>query len=250
MIFDESKQPSIIVPLTGTTTQMLIDQAREAELAGADVLEWRIDFMIGAHQNLSFTSMGREIIEPILAETTTPLLLTIRTMEQGGQVKLTDGRYRILLAEMLDTLKYLQVPAERIGIDLEFRFDGTPDLSARAHELGYTVVVSHHDWIETPDSELVNLLLDSIMELDGVIPKLAVTPQSDDDVDRLLEVTRKVSRERKRPIIALSMGELGRRSRIEGWKYGSIATFATVGEGSAPGQPTMTELRDALDSGN
>ncbi|MFC5369249.1 type I 3-dehydroquinate dehydratase [Arcanobacterium bovis] len=246
MIFDESKKPSVIVPLTGTTTQMLIEQAEEAQAAGADVIEWRIDFMIGAHHNLSFTSLGREIVEPILACTTVPLLLTIRTMEQGGQVKLSDGRYRILLAEMLDTLNYLQVPAERIGIDLEFRFEGTPALCERAQELGYTVVLSHHDWNETPHPDVMYLVFDEMLELPGAVPKLAVTPNSEDDVDALLCTARKVSREHDRPIIALSMGELGKRSRLEGWKYGSIATFATVGEGSAPGQPSIAELRAAL----
>ncbi|MBM7824352.1 3-dehydroquinate dehydratase-1 [Arcanobacterium pluranimalium] len=249
MIFDESKKPSVIVPLTGTTTQMLIEQACAAEAAGADVIEWRIDFMIGAHQNLSFTSLGREIIEPILENTTVPLLLTIRTMEQGGQVKLSDGRYRILLAEMLDTLNYLQVPAERIGIDLEFRFEGTPALCVRAQKLGYTVVLSHHDWNETPDLEVMYLLFDEMLELKGAVAKLAVTPREESDVDALLATARKVSRERRRPIIALSMGELGKRSRLEGWKFGSIATFAAVGEGSAPGQPSVAELREALNAG-
>ena len=36
MIFNSHHQPNIIVPITGTTAQMLLEEARAAEAAGAD----------------------------------------------------------------------------------------------------------------------------------------------------------------------------------------------------------------------
>lgn len=66
MIFDVANPPCLIVPITGTTIAKIVEDAVEAEQAGADVIEWRIDFLFGAHQNLSFAEIGREAISLIL----------------------------------------------------------------------------------------------------------------------------------------------------------------------------------------
>lgn len=246
MIFDVPNPPCLIVPITGTTIDKLAAEAIEAERAGADVIEWRVDFLFGAHQNLSFAKIGREVISPILEQTKVPLLLTLRTIEQGGQAKLSPGRYRLLFAEMLDTLVHLNADPARIGVDVEHRFEQAPALAKNAADAGYTVVVSHHDWNETPDNLMMRLIFEELLEIPNVVAKLAVTANSDDDVTRLLDVTKEVSALYDRPLIALAMGEAGKRSRLEGWKYGSVATFVAVGSGSAPGQPQMGEIRAAL----
>ena len=245
MIF-KRHELAVIVPITGTTAQVLVEETEAASEAGADVVEWRIDHLFGHHPNFSFGLLGREIIPQLLKATTAPLLLTIRTAFQGGEIKLSQGRYRLLLAEMLDTLMQLQVPADRIAIDVEFWYAGAPDIAARARDLGYTVVVSHHDWVETPDDDIMRIMIDDMLEIPEAVAKLAVTATNESDVDRLLRVTRDVTTETDRPVITLSMGMQGRRSRLEGRKYGSVATFATVVNSSAPGQPSLAELREAL----
>ncbi len=243
MIFSASGRPSLIVPITGTTTQKLLEEAVAAENAGADVIEWRIDFLIAAHANLSFATIGREVISPILAATQIPLLLTIRTHEEGGQVKLTPARYRLLIAELLDTLVHLNADPTRIGVDLEYRFKETPALAAGASNWGCTVVISYHDWHETPDNEVLYLIFEEILQIPKVVAKLAVTAQSTADVPRLLQVTAQIVQDFHRPVIALAMGEMGKDSRLQGWEYGSVATFVAVDTPSAPGQPTMEEVQ-------
>lgn len=245
MIF--SKHPTVIVPLTGTTAQVLIEEALAAQAGGADVLEWRIDFLVGAHHTQSVAEVAREVIPAIVAETNLPLLLTVRTAEQGGEIRLSPGRYGLVMAELLDTLMHVGVPGDRIGLDLEFWYPHTRGLAARANELGFTVVVSHHDWVETPETELLELMLDEMLEIPDVVAKLATTAKSDSDVVDLLDATRRVAERSGRPLITLAMGPEGVSSRLEGWKYGSVATFATVGKASAPGQPTVEELRIALE---
>ncbi|MDR6939744.1 type I 3-dehydroquinate dehydratase [Arcanobacterium hippocoleae] len=246
MIFTGATPPCLIVPITGTTSAKLVEEAIEAQLAGADVIEWRIDFLFGTHQNLSFAEIGREVLSPILEQTSVPILLTLRTLEQGGQAKISDGRYRLLFAEMLDTLGHLAAPAKRIGVDLESRFAGAAVFAEKALKAGYTVVVSHHDWNETPDDLMLRLIFEEMLEIPGIVAKLAVTANSEEDTSRLLRVTKEVATDHHRPLIALAMGEAGKRSRLEGWKYGSIATFVAVGAASAPGQPQMSELKLAL----
>ena len=47
----------------------------------------------------------------------------------------------------------------------------------------------------------------------------------------------------EKPLVSMSMGNLGSMSRIAGENFGSSITFATVGEASAPGQFPIKELR-------
>lgn len=247
MIFNSHHQPNIIVPITGTTAQMLLEEARAAEAAGADVIEWRIDFLIGTREMLSFVEIGKEVIEPLLKATTLPLLFTLRTAEQGGQVKLRSGRYRLLFAELLDTLVQLGgVDPRRIGIDLEYSFPQAASLAGRARAAGYTVVISLHDWKETPDNEILKLLFLEMLKIPDAIPKIAVTAHNEQDANRLLEVTKEVVAESARPVIAVAMGEAGKNTRLFGWQAGSIATFAHLNGESAPGQPSLAELQQAL----
>ncbi|MCI7551796.1 MAG: type I 3-dehydroquinate dehydratase [Actinomycetaceae bacterium] len=247
MIFaHEGAGPAIIAPLVGTTAQMIAEQACAAERAGADIVEWRIDFLLDAHNSLSLASLTREIVQDILSQTSIPILLTVRTAEQGGEARITPGRYRLLIAEVLDALMQVDAPADRIGLDIEYWFDGAQALAERAQEQGFTVVISHHDWIETPDPEVLYIMFTDMFEIPGTIAKLAVTAHSDDDVTSLFAVCDRIASRHKRPIIAIAMGEAGVRSRFDGWKHGSIATFATVGERSAPGQPSIAEVREYL----
>lgn len=59
MIFSRDAQ-TIIVPVLGTTPAMLVDEVRETQAAGADVIEWRIDMLFGDHRTfLSLRSVRR-----------------------------------------------------------------------------------------------------------------------------------------------------------------------------------------------
>lgn len=113
MIFSRDAQ-TIIVPVLGTTPAMLVDEVRETQAAGADVIEWRIDMLFGDHPNFSFSTLGSEIIPQLLEATDLPILLTIRTANQGGEIRVSEGRYRLLLAEMLDTLCSCTCPANEL----------------------------------------------------------------------------------------------------------------------------------------
>lgn len=248
MIFEQNGRegPAIIVPLAGTTAEVIIEEAHAREKAGADVLEFRADFLLANHPEMDFETVGRGVLRELFAKTSTPVLFTVRSREQGGEVSLTPFRYRVLLATVLDIMMQERVPAERVGIDFEFHSDATPDLARRATNLGYTPVVSHHDWIETPDSEVMYLMLEDMLQIQGAVPKLAVMAHSEEDTQRLLDVTKAVAGQFHRPLLTIAMGEAGQRSRLEGWKFGSVATFASAGTTTAPGQPTIAQLRTAL----
>ncbi|OFS72687.1 hypothetical protein HMPREF3167_07410 [Trueperella sp. HMSC08B05] len=253
MIFNQEGRPAIIVPVVGTTPQVILEEARECEKAGADVVELRADYLLAAHQGTDIDAIARDLLRDLYAGLSVPVLITFRTLGQGGEVELTPFRYRVLLATILDILMQEAIPADRVGLDLEFASEATAELAARAAELGYTAVVSHHEWQDTPDAEVMYLMLEDMLAVQNAIPKLAVMAHSEEDTARLLEVTKQVAEESGRPLITIAMGEAGIRSRFEGHAYGSVATFATAGASTAPGQPTIERLRAVLggaDSGD
>ncbi|VEI13496.1 type I 3-dehydroquinate dehydratase [Trueperella bialowiezensis] len=248
MIFSNgSDGPAIIVPLVGTTAEVLIDEARAAEAAGADVLEFRADFLLANHPDYDLNSAGREVLRELFKQTRVPILFTIRTRGQGGELDVTPFRYRVLMATVLDLMLQENFPAARVGVDFEYHWDATPELARRAFVLGYTPVVSHHEWADTPDDEVLYVMLDDMLAISGAIPKLAVMARDDSDTQRLLDITRLVTERHGRPVLTIAMGEAGQRSRLEGGAYGSVATFAAAGATTAPGQPSLDELRRHLE---
>ncbi|QOR45806.1 type I 3-dehydroquinate dehydratase [Trueperella pecoris] len=250
MIFDlgnqQGKRPAVIVPVTGTTPQVILAQAIECEQAGADVVEFRLDYLLAAHPGMDIDSTGRELLRELFTQLSVPVLITVRTREQGGEVEMTPFRYRVLLATLLDILMQEGFSAERVGIDVEFQLDATPDLVARAVQLGYTPVISHHDWVETPDNEVLYVMIEDMLAVGNAVPKLAVMARSEEDTMRLLQMTKMIADASGRAIVTIAMGNAGIRSRLEGWKYGSVATFATANASTAPGQPTIGHLFEAL----
>lgn len=207
MIFDTAQKPALVVPIAGTTPQLLVSEAEEAAAAGADVVEWRMDFLVGAHGTLSCAALANDVVAPILKKVPVPMLLTMRTVGQGGRARLAPGRYRLFFAEMLDTLLHLEADPQRIGIDLEYAFPQTPQLARQALRLGFTVVVSHCDWDEEmPDADMLRLILAEMLELPDVAVKLAVNASAPEDIRRLLAVAREMGAEYNRVIIALPLG--------------------------------------------
>ena len=75
------------------------------------------------------------------------------------------------------------------------------------------------------------------------VAKIAVMPQSREDVMTLMEVTMEADHSLDIPVVTMSMGRLGVLSRLAGTLTGSAMTFASVGEASAPGQIPIEQMR-------
>ena len=80
------------------------------------------------------------------------------------------------------------------------------------------------------------------------IAKIAVMPESTQDVEVLMDATATFTKYASVPAIAMSMGELGLASRTTGERFGSAVTFGTAGKASAPGQLPATELKEILET--
>ena len=106
------------------------------------------------------------------------------------------------------------------------------------------ITASYHDFQKTPPVQEMVERLEKMKEQGAHIVKLAVMPQCRQDVINLMEASLKVQGEV--PVITMSMGEMGRISRVAGGLTGSAVTFGAVGEVSAPGQIECDRLHQML----
>ena len=108
-------------------------------------------------------------------------------------------------------------------------------------------IVSSHDFKKTPDKETIVSKLQKMQILGADIPKIAVMPNSKQDVLTLLSATEEMATNyADRPIITMSMDKTGVISRLCGEVFGSSVTFGSVQKASAPGQINVSDLSTIL----
>ncbi|EKU58521.1 3-dehydroquinate dehydratase, type I [Acinetobacter sp. WC-323] len=228
-----------IVPITAKTREQAIAQAKViAANADADLAEFRIDLLNFASDRKQVIALGHEL-KQILG--TKPLIATIRTHNEGGQLTISDADY----GKTYQT--YLQQPFMDM-LDVEMFRDQqiVKDTVKMAHAKKVLIVMSNHDFQKTPpESEIIKRLLKQD-ELGADILKIAVMPQNKQDVFTLMNATLKVSQQSKKPLLTMSMGKLGTISRIATANMGGSFSFGMIGEASAPGQIDVTQLKQFL----
>lgn len=230
--------PKICVPVIGRTREEILTQTEAAVTQKPDLLEWRADFFEECMEETAVSeTMG--MVKERLGEI--PLIFTFRTAREGGNRQISTKNYVNLLTAAAKAHPDLT--------DVELKMEGIKEsgLIGRLQSEDICVIASNHHFEGTPQVEEMLSILGE-MELSGAdILKLAVMPQSTQDLLKLLYVTEYASRRTEHPLITMSMGGCGALSRIAGEQFGSAVTFGSVGEASAPGQIPIAELREMLE---
>ncbi|MCT1690511.1 type I 3-dehydroquinate dehydratase [Brevibacterium sp. p3-SID960] len=230
--------PAVIVPLVAEDLDALGRLAADcAQTAGIDAREWRVD-ALAAGLSAAAGGVFSAGLAAVRAHTDLPVLLTIRTDSEGGAADLDEDAYTALIGQA--------IAAGPAAVDIEFARRDAGELITAAAEAGVASVASAHDFTDTPPSKQLLRTLKGMADLGADVAKIAVMPHDRSDV---LEALRAADRGRARlriPIIVIAMGRRGRLTRLIGGEFGSVATFATVGEGSAPGQVSVPEVRQTL----
>lgn len=225
--------PKICVPLTGHGMPALLSELQQALALPADLFEWRMDCFFG---------------DPLAALPTVldclgekPLLCTLRTVGEGGSAALTPEEYERQVSGVL-----AQGGFALVDIELSCGEERVQRLQSLARRQGIGVVLSKHDFAKTPPAEEIAATLLHMKELGADLPKYAVMPHTPEDVLALLDATLRASR-KVGPVITMSMGELGKLSRVSGGVFGSCVTFGAGQNASAPGQSDAEDLRAILE---
>ncbi|MDE0571834.1 type I 3-dehydroquinate dehydratase [Demequina sp. B12] len=232
-----AESPAVIVPVLGASAGEVAEHCALVVAARPDVIEWRIDPLIAAGVPLEgCLAVAQDVAE---AAGDIPVLVTLRTAAEGGLADVDNDYYQDVLVTVVEMMR----PAL---IDVEMARATADAVVAAAHASGVDVVGSRHHFDGTPAREEIVATLEDMAERGADVPKIAVMPHTPADAVTLLDATERASRSIGGPVITMSMGELGVVSRVAGGVFGSVATFAMVGQASAPGQVEINALRAAM----
>ena len=121
------------------------------------------------------------------------------------------------------------------------------DIRLAAVRHGVKLMLSYHDFNKTPDEDFIFGTLKRAQALGADIAKVAVMPESYQDVLTLLKATLKARAEAVNiPMATMSMAREGVVTRMAGGLFGSDITFALGLASSAPGQIPIGDLRQAM----
>ncbi|MCG9483546.1 type I 3-dehydroquinate dehydratase [Acinetobacter pittii] len=228
-----------IVPITAKTKEQALAQAQViANTADADLAEFRIDLLSFASDTKQVIALGHEL-KKILGNKL--MIATIRTKNEGGQLEISDADYGKTYQA------YLKNPFMD-WLDVEMFRDQkvVSEIVQKAHQKKVLVVMSNHDFQKTPIQDEIEKRLLKQDQMGADILKIAVMPKSKQDVFTLMNATLKVSQQTTKPLLTMSMGQLGTISRVATANMGGSYSFGMIGEASAPGQIDVTKLKQIL----
>ena len=221
-----SNRPLIAVPVMGATVDDVLVMLEQANISQADVIEWRVDYLENPGE------LQASQMRTIAFNAVKPLIVTWRTTDEGGQKDYDRATYQWVYQ--------LAIASQVAALDDEVTLiNEMADVIEDAKSQAITVIGSRHYFNDTPSS--LEVELQTMIGMPTDVVKLAVMPDSSADVQRLLDATK--SANQTKPLITMSMGEIGQRSRFEGYQYGSQLTFGSLGKDSAPGQPSVAQIR-------
>jgi 3-dehydroquinate dehydratase-1 len=210
----------ICVPILEKTYESALESSKSSVVAGADLLELRIDFI---------ENSDPDGVKNLIQEIDFPLIATNRRREENG---LFNGSETDRIEILLEAAKVAEIVDIELGTDLDFlnKIVKTSDLS----------IISYHDFEKTPDKDFLLEIVNKELEL-GDMAKFAVMPKTMADTVIVLNVLSEVEN-----TVGISMGDMGTYTRVVAPLFGSPLTFASYENSSAPGQLNIDTTRDFI----
>lgn len=233
-----SQKPMIAIPVMARTLPELEEELTALAPLDFDVLEWRMDGL----SSLS-PALVKKGLALVKSHCQRPVIATIRTSEEGGHFPYDHATYEACVKAAMENLT-----PRCDAVDVEMERTPAPRLIEKARALGLSVIISFHDFSRTPKKEDIVSRFLTIKARHASIGKIAVMAHSREDACTMMDAMAQVHKTAPEfPFIGISMGPCGQVTRTEGGKAGSILTFASAGEASAPGQIALADMRRILD---
>jgi 3-dehydroquinate dehydratase-1 len=219
----------VCVSIPPKTVDEAIELIRKAEAQHADLIEVRLDSL-----------KNHDRIAEIPACSKTPLIATNKSAEQHGNFSGTETeRQKILVDAARNGFTYVDV-----GL-------GTPkqkELISKLKEAGAEVIVSFHDFEQTPALSQLDKVLEEEVALGADVCKIITTANSVKDNLTTLNFVSVASKKVK--VVCFAMGDLGKHSRLVSPVFGAFFTFASLDEKrkTAKGQLTIQEMNSAYEA--
>lgn len=206
--------PNVAVSFRDSVLPATLKKARQA---GMDIAELRVDL---------FSSVSpAHVLKEVKKYSAVPVLATLRSKKEGGKWNAPEKARLSLYQKLIPKVQAVDIELSSHQINRK--------VIAAARKAKKTVVVSFHDFKKTPSLKSLNGILKQAKDLGADIVKIAAFVKKPADLQTLAEFTLSNSWQK---IIVIGMGEKGSVSRVAFPCFGSLLTFAHLGEASAPGQ--------------
>lgn len=196
-------------------------------------MEWRAD----SFEDLCYNSIVN-CLKDINNKLNLPIIFTLRANLEGGMANIKEERRIDLIKQVIKT-KLIDI------VDIEY-ISGQAVLDeviSLCHKNNIYTIVSNHNFEKTPDKDEILNTLNKIKSTNADIIKVAFMPKTKLDVLNQLEASIKFNKEDKL-LISISMGKMGKMTRVFSEFAGSCITFAKTVNNSALGQIDQKDLFD------
>ncbi len=199
---------------------------------GCDLIELRLDRM-----DIAENPDWSEVAQSIQA-VGYPVIATLRLPSEGGAWNGTDEERR----------PFLQQAMKLCGaVDIELQSNLFENMAAAALEANKTLIVSYHDFKQTPPIETLREVIRRAAIHERVIVKIAAQINQPDDIAVLEEL---LAAPASAPLCVIGMGALGQSTRVEFPRRGSCLAYGHIDESTAPGQWSCSALVQKLHAGS
>ncbi len=219
------ERPLVALPLDEDDFDLKLKNAKSKNI---DIIEVRID----QFSDLTIDNIVNHFKK--VRENGFYSIATIRSEKEGGKSIPDEERLGIFeaVAGYTDILD-IELTSENIN----------KKVIQVAKSEGILSLVSYHDFEKTPNEIEIQKIINDSYNLECDIIKYAFKANSVEDVGRVLSMTH---RNRDKNLVAISMGELGKVSRVTGFFFGSLITYTYIGKSFAPGQIEADKLYEEL----
>jgi 3-dehydroquinate dehydratase-1 len=211
-------KPKLCVSIVDDRLETIVKSSKKAKEKEADLLELRLDYIPNLTKNKveKITKSAKEIGLPVI--------LTIRTKDQGGQFYKQKDLTELFLSGIENV--------DFIDVELETHQD--MEIIKKVKDRGIEVIVSHHDIEKTLSIQKILEILEKEKKLGADICKVVCKANDPHDNLTMLSANMKF-KDRK---IIFCMGGIGLLSRVLSPFFGSEFIFTSLesNKESAPGQ--------------
>lgn len=230
------EEPIICVPVTSIDKKSL-DEIKKYRNR-LKLIEIRFDYI--------FEKLQNQDVFKLINSLEIPYIFTFRSnleTNRKGDIKKIEDDIRI-------EWYYKAIDKGASLIDFELSsikiYDKFKELIDFAHKNNVGVIISYHNFKETPESINLQEIIKEENDYGADVLKFATYVNKMDDILELEKSTYIARKLYNKPIISMGMGELAKITRISLLFYGSDITFAFITENSAPGQLSFEQAETIL----
>lgn len=232
-------RPKVVVSFTGHSAEEVQAEIKDAKKNGDkfDIVEIRSD---------SFDAMNHEdhlkLVNHIIDEMKGyPTIYTYRTNSEGGSGMKSAAEYQSLVDDAIE-----KCDIDIVDIEFFMYEDIVNQLIDKAKQKGVAVLLSQHDFKDTPHFDEMMATYENMYERGGDILKLAYEPADGRDVLSVLSAVHDAKKKFNCHVVGIAMGETGKITRMAGGVFGSCLTYGHLVNQAAPGQIHAAILKEYL----